>query len=149
MTLGRLKCLQMSHYHLSLALLKLKLKWKNNKSPGTDHNPAELVQAGGRTWHSEIHKRIRSTSNKTCRNSERNLFLYAFIIDYSNYGEYHSFQLQPNTVFLIKSRRVRWKACSIGEMISAYNIFIGERKGKRPRVGSRRKWIILNGRAVE
>ena len=32
-------------------------KLKRHKSPGTDHIPAELIKAGGRTIHSEIHKR--------------------------------------------------------------------------------------------
>jgi len=34
------------------------------KSPGTNHIPAELLQAGGNTLRSEIHKFINSTLNK-------------------------------------------------------------------------------------
>jgi hypothetical protein len=33
-------------------------------SPGTDQIPAELIQAGGETLHSEIHKLIKLISNK-------------------------------------------------------------------------------------
>jgi hypothetical protein len=31
-------------------------KFKRYKSPGTDQIPAEIIQAGGNTLHSEIHK---------------------------------------------------------------------------------------------
>jgi hypothetical protein len=34
------------------------------KFPGTDQIPAELIQAGGETLHSEIHKQINSIWNK-------------------------------------------------------------------------------------
>jgi hypothetical protein len=37
---------------------------KTHKSPGTDHIPAEVIKAGGRTIHSEIHKLINSIWNK-------------------------------------------------------------------------------------
>jgi hypothetical protein len=37
---------------------------KINKSPGIDQIPAELIKAGGRTIHSEIHKLIYSIWNK-------------------------------------------------------------------------------------
>jgi hypothetical protein len=33
-------------------------KLKRYKSPGSDQIPAELIQAGGKILHSEIHKRI-------------------------------------------------------------------------------------------
>jgi len=39
-----------------------KLKWY--KSPGIDQIPAELIQAGGNTLHSEIHKLTNSIWNK-------------------------------------------------------------------------------------
>jgi hypothetical protein len=39
-------------------------KLKRHKSPGTDQIPAELIKAGGRTIHSEIHKLINSVWNK-------------------------------------------------------------------------------------
>jgi hypothetical protein len=63
MMLGRLKYIQLSHLHLSLALLRLKLK--KHKSPGFDHIPAELIQAGNITLHSYIQfiKFINSTWN--------------------------------------------------------------------------------------
>jgi hypothetical protein len=35
-------------------------KLKSNKSPGIDQIPAELIKAGGRTIHGEIHKLIIS-----------------------------------------------------------------------------------------
>jgi hypothetical protein len=39
-------------------------KSKENKSPGTDEIPAELIKAGGRTVHTEIHKLLNSIWNK-------------------------------------------------------------------------------------
>jgi len=39
-------------------------KLKRHKSPGSEQIPVELIKAGGRTIHSEIHKRINSTCNK-------------------------------------------------------------------------------------
>jgi len=39
-------------------------KLKRHKSPGTDKIPAEMIQAGGRTIRSEIHKLINSIWNK-------------------------------------------------------------------------------------
>jgi hypothetical protein len=38
-------------------------KLKRHKSPGIDQIPAELIKAGGRTIHSEIHKLINSVWN--------------------------------------------------------------------------------------
>jgi hypothetical protein len=32
---------------------------KRNKSPGADQIPAELIQAGGETLHSQVHKLIK------------------------------------------------------------------------------------------
>jgi hypothetical protein len=43
-----------SAFEVELAVEKL----KRHKSPGIDQIPAELVKAGGRTIHSEIHKLI-------------------------------------------------------------------------------------------
>jgi mannosyltransferase OCH1-like enzyme len=37
---------------------------KRHKSPGIDSITAELIKAGGRTFHSEIHKVINSVWNK-------------------------------------------------------------------------------------
>ena len=39
-------------------------KLKSHKSPGIDHIPAELIKAGGKTIHCEIHKLIISIWNK-------------------------------------------------------------------------------------
>jgi hypothetical protein len=39
-------------------------KLKGYKSPGGDQIPAELIQAGGKTLHSEIHKLIKLIWNK-------------------------------------------------------------------------------------
>jgi hypothetical protein len=39
-------------------------KLKRCKSPGADQIPAELIQAGGQTLHSEIHKLIKLIWNK-------------------------------------------------------------------------------------
>jgi hypothetical protein len=39
-------------------------KLKKYKSPGVDWNPAELIQAGGETLRSEIHKLIKMIWNK-------------------------------------------------------------------------------------
>jgi hypothetical protein len=39
-------------------------KWKSYKSPHVDQIPAELIQTGGETLHSEIHKFIRLIWNK-------------------------------------------------------------------------------------
>jgi len=39
-------------------------KLKRHKSPGTDRIPAELIEAGGRTIRSQIHKLINTIWNK-------------------------------------------------------------------------------------
>jgi hypothetical protein len=39
-------------------------KLKRYKSPGVDQIPAELIQAGGETLHSETHKLIKLNWNK-------------------------------------------------------------------------------------
>ena len=39
-------------------------KIKRHKTPGIDHIPADLIKAGGRTIHSEIHKLTNSVWNK-------------------------------------------------------------------------------------
>ena len=45
---------ELSVFEVELAIEKL----KSHKSPGTDHIPAELITAGGRTIRYEIHKLI-------------------------------------------------------------------------------------------
>jgi hypothetical protein len=39
-------------------------KLRRCKSPGADQIPAEIIQAGGETLHSEIHKLIKLIWNK-------------------------------------------------------------------------------------
>jgi hypothetical protein len=54
-------------------------KLKKYKSPGTDQIPAELIQAGGETLWSEIHKFINSIWNKEeLPDSGKSLLLYQF-----------------------------------------------------------------------
>ena len=49
-----------SAFHIELAIEKL----NSHKSPGVDQIPAELIRAGGRAIHYEIHKVIISIWNK-------------------------------------------------------------------------------------
>jgi hypothetical protein len=49
-----------SHLEIDISIAKL----KNYKSPGSDHIPAELYQAGGEILVSVIHKLITSIWNK-------------------------------------------------------------------------------------
>jgi hypothetical protein len=49
-----------SSYEVEIAIEKLKMY----KSPGTDQIPAELIQTGGNTLRSEIHKFINCIWNK-------------------------------------------------------------------------------------
>jgi hypothetical protein len=51
---------ELSAFQVEMAIEKL----KSHKSPGTDQNPAELINAKCRTLRSEIHKLINSTWNK-------------------------------------------------------------------------------------
>ena len=52
--------LEPSAFEFEMAIKKL----KKYKSPGTDQIPAEVIKAGSRTIHSEIHKLINSIWNK-------------------------------------------------------------------------------------
>jgi hypothetical protein len=49
-----------SSFEVEIAIVTL----KSYKSPGSDQIPAELIQAGGETLRSEIHKLINSVWNK-------------------------------------------------------------------------------------
>jgi hypothetical protein len=49
-----------SRLEVKIAITKL----KKYKSPGSDENPEELIQAGGKTLLSAIHKLINSIWNK-------------------------------------------------------------------------------------
>jgi hypothetical protein len=51
-------CLQIPEVEVAIA------KLRRYKSPGSDHIPAELIQAGGDILHSKIHKQITSIWNK-------------------------------------------------------------------------------------
>jgi hypothetical protein len=51
---------ELSPFEVEIAIEKL----KRYKSPGSDHIPAELIQAGGGTLYLEIHKLINSIWNK-------------------------------------------------------------------------------------
>jgi hypothetical protein len=54
-------------------------KFKKYKSPGSDHIPAELIEAGGEILLSEIYKLINSVWNKEdCLINGRSLLLYQF-----------------------------------------------------------------------
>jgi hypothetical protein len=53
-------------------------KLKRYKLPGSDQIPAELIQVGGETLQSEIHKLINSIWNKNCLINGRSLLLYQF-----------------------------------------------------------------------
>jgi hypothetical protein len=55
-------------------------KLKRRRSPGIDQIPTELITAGGRTIHSEIHKLlILSGVRRNCLRSGRSRSLYLFI----------------------------------------------------------------------
>jgi mannosyltransferase OCH1-like enzyme len=54
-------------------------KLNRHKSPTLDQIPAELIKAGSRTTHSEIHKIIISTWNKEELPEEWKQSLYLFI----------------------------------------------------------------------
>jgi hypothetical protein len=48
----------------------------------------------------------------------------------------------PNTITVIKSRRMRWAVhiAHMGKMINAYSILIGNPEGKRPLGRPSRRW---------
>jgi hypothetical protein len=48
-----------SPFEVQISIAKL----KSYKSPGTDQNPADLIQAGGETSHSETRNLINSIQN--------------------------------------------------------------------------------------
>jgi hypothetical protein len=49
----------------------------------------------------------------------------------------------PNTVWVIKSRRMRWAGhvARMGEERGVYWVFVGKQEGKRPLGRPRRKWV--------
>jgi len=48
----------------------------------------------------------------------------------------------PNTIQVIKSRRMRWEGhvARMGESRDAYRVLVGKAEGKRPLKSYRRKW---------
>jgi hypothetical protein len=60
--LGRLKYITAKPSALEVEVAIEKMKW--SKSPGTDHIPSELIQAGGRIVCSEFCKFINYICNK-------------------------------------------------------------------------------------
>jgi hypothetical protein len=54
-------------------------KLKRYKSPGIDQIPAEMIQAGGDTLRSDMHKLILFGITKNYHISGRNLLLYLFV----------------------------------------------------------------------
>jgi hypothetical protein len=67
MMLGRWIYIQLSNLVPEPSPVKVEIaigKWRSYKSPGTDQIPAELIEAGGETSYSEIHKLICSIWNK-------------------------------------------------------------------------------------
>jgi hypothetical protein len=65
MMLGRLKYVQLSCYYLSLALLRLEFLLKSGKVNNYQVQVlAELIEAGGNTLCSEIHRFINHILNK-------------------------------------------------------------------------------------
>jgi hypothetical protein len=66
---------------LEPSLIKVEIaigKLKGYKSPGTDEILAKLIEAGGETLCSEIHKLVLY-GMRNCNSSGRNLLLYQFI----------------------------------------------------------------------
>jgi hypothetical protein len=49
----------------------------------------------------------------------------------------------PNTIRIIKSRRMRWTGhvARMGEKRNAYRLLVGKAEGKRPLRRSRRRWV--------
>jgi hypothetical protein len=57
--------------------------------------------------------------------------------------ELHNLYSSPNTIRMIKSRRMRWAghlAC-MGEKINAYRILVGKPEGRRPLGRARHTWV--------
>ena len=66
---------ELSAFEVQLAIEKL----KRHKSPGIDQIQVELIKAGGRTNHSEIHNIMNSVLNKEELPEEWSQSLYIFI----------------------------------------------------------------------
>jgi hypothetical protein len=57
--------------------------------------------------------------------------------------ELHNLYSSPNTIRMIKSRRIRWAGhvARMGEKWNAYRILVGKPEGKRPLGRPRRRWV--------
>jgi hypothetical protein len=57
--------------------------------------------------------------------------------------ELHNLYSSPNTIRMIKSRRMRWEGnvARMGETKNAFRILVGKREGKRPLGRPRRRWV--------
>jgi hypothetical protein len=80
------------------------------RSPGTDQILTKLMEAGGNTFHSEIHKPVNSIWNKEHLPQQwKNLLLYLFIKRVIKLitiiiEEYHSYQLHTKFYPLVLSQ---------------------------------------------
>jgi hypothetical protein len=56
--------------------------------------------------------------------------------------ELHNLYSSPNTIRIIKSRRMRWagRVARIGKKMNAYRVLVGKPKEKRPLGRPRRRW---------
>jgi hypothetical protein len=58
--------------------------------------------------------------------------------------EHHNLYTSPNTITMIKSRRIRWErhAGRMGMKRNVYRILVGKPEGKRKLGRPRRTWIL-------
>jgi len=58
-------------------------------------------------------------------------------------GEVNYLYSSPNTVRVIKSRRMRWvgNVARMGEVRGVYRVLVGKPEGKRPLGKPRRRWV--------
>jgi hypothetical protein len=88
--------------------LKLLLQVERYKSPGSDEIPAEVIQAGGETLQSEIHKLINSIWNRQELPDQWKEFiivlLYCNKTDCSNYLS-TSYKILPNILLRLSLYR--------------------------------------------
>jgi hypothetical protein len=81
-------------------------KLKSHKSPGTDQIPAELIKAGGRTFHYENHKLITSIWNKEELAEEwKESIVVPFYKkgDKKNHSNYTGISLMPTTYKILSN----------------------------------------------
>jgi hypothetical protein len=58
--------------------------------------------------------------------------------------ELHDLYSSPNIIRVIKSRRMRWAGhvARTGDRRGAYRFLVGRPEGKRPLLGTRRRWDV-------